>query len=137
MGVDNSKCIDSLLLSVVIFVTNLFIHHIENQRFNNFKQISSQGFLCDLFNVHRIRYDYRFIEIISLNFFNNKFSIKSTFLKVKGALNSAKQIRLRYFSLLLSLVPFFYRYNFDKFNVSKTNVAIVFGQKINDFKVKG
>jgi hypothetical protein len=36
--------------------------------------------LC--FNVHRIRYDYRFIDIMVLNFFNDKFSIKSTFLKV-------------------------------------------------------
>ncbi len=33
------------------------------------------------FNVYRIRYDYRFINIMSLNFFNDKFSKKS---KVKG-----------------------------------------------------
>jgi hypothetical protein len=30
----------------------------------------------------------------------------------------------------------FYRYNFDKLNVSKTNLGIVFGQTINDFEVK-
>ncbi len=28
------------------------------------KQLSSHGFLCDIFNVHRIFYDYRFIDIM-------------------------------------------------------------------------
>ncbi len=37
-----------------------------------------------VFNVHRIPHDYRFIDIMGQNFFNDKFSIKSTFLKVKG-----------------------------------------------------
>jgi hypothetical protein len=54
---------------------------------NNFKQITSQGFLFDVFNVHRIPHDYRFIDVMGLNFFNDDFSIKSTFLKVKGRYN--------------------------------------------------
>ncbi len=59
-----------------------YIHRIKNQRFSNFKQITFQGFLCNAFNFHRIRYDYRFIDIMGLNLFNDKFSIKLTFLKV-------------------------------------------------------
>jgi hypothetical protein len=47
-----------------------------------FKHITSQGFLCDVFNVNRIPTDYRFIDSMGLNFFNTKFSLKSTFVKV-------------------------------------------------------
>jgi hypothetical protein len=32
-----------------------------------------QGFLCDAFNVHKIRYDYRFIDIMGLNFLTINF----------------------------------------------------------------
>ena len=45
------------------------------------KQILSHGFLCDIFNVHRIRYDYRFIDIMGLNFLTINFrQIQRTFL---------------------------------------------------------
>ncbi len=44
---------------------------------SNFKQFSSHGFFCDVYNVHRIPYDYRFIDIMGLNFFNDKLSINS------------------------------------------------------------
>jgi hypothetical protein len=37
------------------------------------KQISSHRFLCDVFNVHRIPYDYPFIDIMSLNFLTINF----------------------------------------------------------------
>ncbi len=97
MGIDNSKSIDSLLLSVQMKLFDKCIvlcrsysiffknsSH-KNQRFNNFKQITFQGYLCDAFNVHRIGYDYRFIEIIGVNFFNDKFSIKSTYNQCCGS----------------------------------------------------
>ncbi len=65
------------------------------QRCNNFKQITSQGFLCNVFNVHRIPYDYCFIDIMGLIFFNDKFFDKINVFKSKGALHSSEQIRLR------------------------------------------
>ncbi len=58
------------------------------------------------FNVHRIRYDYRFIDVMGQNFFNNKFSIKSTFLKVRGATFIETDSPTVISSLLLSLAPF-------------------------------
>ena len=66
-------------------------------------QITFQGFLCDGFNVHRIRYDYRFIVIMGLNFFNDKFSIKSTFLKVTGCRGPENDVHTRAARLRLML----------------------------------
>ncbi len=37
------------------------------------KQISSHGFLCDVFNIHRIPYDYHFIDFMGLNFLTINF----------------------------------------------------------------
>ncbi len=79
-------------------------------------KISSHRFLCDVFNVHRIRYDYYFIDIMGLNFFNDKFSIKSTFLKVNIFANFID-------------VNFF----IDKLLINSTDA---FWQKINALKVK-
>jgi hypothetical protein len=45
----------------------------KNQRFNDLKQISSQEFSCDVYTVHRIRYNYRFIDIMGLNFLTINF----------------------------------------------------------------
>jgi hypothetical protein len=55
------------------------------------------------FNVHRIRYDYRFIDIMGLNFFNAKFSIKSMFLKVKACY--IHQYRFAYVNIFVTFVP--------------------------------
>jgi hypothetical protein len=78
-----------MFLSIQIFVTKLFdkcivlclsysiffdkFIAVKKQRFNNFKQITFQGFLCDVFNVHGIPYDYRFIDIMGLNFLTINF----------------------------------------------------------------
>ncbi len=48
------------------------------------KQPSSHGFLCDIFNVHRIFYDYRFIDIMGLTFLMINFQkFQRTFLEKK------------------------------------------------------
>ncbi len=99
MGIDNTQSIDSLPLSVLIFVMNLFdkciiLCHSYSIFFDKFIVLKSnvsiilnkslpKDFYVDGFNVHRIRYNYRFFDIIGLNFFNDKFLIKSTFLKVE------------------------------------------------------
>jgi hypothetical protein len=76
------KCV-FLCLSYSIFFYK-FIGLIINIAIILNKSLSQDFYLCDVFNVHRIRYDYRFINFMGLNFFNNKFSIKLMFLKVKG-----------------------------------------------------
>jgi hypothetical protein len=66
---------------------------------------------------------------MGLNFFNDKFSIKSTFLKVKG--RYIHQYRFAYFNIFATFIActFF----IGKLSINSTEV---FGQKINAFKVK-
>jgi hypothetical protein len=122
VGIDNSKSINPLLLSVLIFLTNVFdkcivlclSYSIFFDKFIGLKINVSiilnkslpKDFLCDVFNVHRIPYDYCFIDIMGLNFFSDRFSIKSMFLKVKRRYIHQNRFALLISSLLLSLAPF-------------------------------
>ncbi len=82
MGIDNSKSIDLLLLLVQIFVK--FIALKINVTIILNKSLS-KDFYAMLLTFNRIRYDYFFIDIMGLNFFNDKFSINQRF-KSNGAI---------------------------------------------------
>jgi hypothetical protein len=66
---------------------------------------------------------------MGLNFFNNKFLIKSTFLKVQGHYNHHN--RFTYVNIFATFVAFIVL--IDKLMINSTDV---FGQKINALKVK-
>jgi hypothetical protein len=67
--------------------------------------LTSEGFLSNGFNVHRICYDYRFTDIIGLNSFNDKLSINST-----GVIGQKKSyIHEFVFLSPVSLLPVFLR----------------------------
>ncbi len=71
-------------------------------------------------------YVHCFIDIMGLNFLNDKFLIKSSFLKVKG--RYIHQNRFAYVNIFDTFIActFF----IDKLSINSTDV---FGQKINAF----
>ncbi len=100
MGIDNSKSIDSLLLSVLLFVTKLFSKFIVLCRSysiffvifiglkSNVSIILNKSLPMDFYGMVLTLIEFATIIAslilgMGLNFFKDKFSIKSTFLKVK------------------------------------------------------